>query len=61
MVLASQALANDRALHQYLGKENAEYWLKTRRHEWLSFQEQGSEPTSGAPTLWEFERGFAKL
>ena len=25
---------------QYLGKENAGYWLKTRRHEWLSFQEQ---------------------
>jgi glutamine synthetase len=61
MVLASQALAEDQTLQQYLGKENAGYWLKTRRHEWLSFQEQASEPSSGAPTLWEFERGFAKL
>jgi len=61
MVLASQALANDQTLQQYLGKENAEYWLKARRHEWLSFQEQGNQSTSVTPTLWEFERGFAKL
>jgi len=61
MVLAAERLSSDTRLRHYLGEEDVKYWLKSRRHEWLSYQEQSSEADRSRPTLWEFERGFAKL
>ena len=61
MVRAAERLMNDSRLKHYLGKEEVTYWLKSRRHEWLSYQEQSAGSDPSRPSLWEFEHGFAKV
>ncbi len=58
IVSAAQALDGDEYLKEMLGEEEVDYWVKSRKHEWLSFHTQGGDPDSRGPTAWEFERFF---
>ena len=66
---AAKALRDDPYLAEILGADVVDYWLKTRRAEWLSFHNRRHEPAvpgqahhkkpqPEAPTLWELERYF---
>ncbi|MDJ0392397.1 glutamine synthetase family protein [Rhodococcus sp. G-MC3] len=56
----SQAIAElsaDRELTEVLGREMVEYWIGTRRWEWLQFFTTGGDPAAGVSD-WELERYF---
>ena len=66
---AAKALREDVYLAEILGADVVDYWLKTRRAEWLSFHNRRHAPAvpgpvhhkkhqPEAPTLWELERYF---
>lgn len=54
---AADALEADDLLTEYLGKELVDYWLGTRRWEWLQFHTQCGD-TSANLTDWELQRYF---
>ena len=49
---AADALAADTDLRTVLGSELANYWVGTRRWEWLSFHLNGGDPDAGV-SEWE--------
>ena len=55
---AAEALQNDNHLKEILGAEEVEYWIKTRKLEWLSFHTEGGDPDARQPTSWEYQRYF---
>lgn len=57
ITLAADALEADEILTPVLGKELVDYWIGTRRWEWLQFHTAGGEP---GPELssWESRRYF---
>lgn len=55
---AAEALADDDYLREILGAEEVEYWIKTRKLEWLSFHTEGGDPDSKQATPWEYRRYF---
>ncbi|WP_396910609.1 glutamine synthetase family protein [Mycolicibacterium sp.] len=54
---AADALAEDKLLLSALGSELVDYWIGTRRSEWLAFHANGGE-TDDALTEWESTRYF---
>ncbi len=56
---AGDALRADTHISSVLGQEVVDYWLKTRRQEWLSFNNESGE--SGRTTDWEFYRYFEAI
>lgn len=55
---AAKALASHDLLTSQLGVEDVTYWIKSRRHEWLTFHRANPGPSSPTPTLWEYQRYF---
>jgi glutamine synthetase len=55
---AARALAQDQALKTILGSEDVDYWIKSRRHDWLNFHSSGNDPDDSKPSQWEYERYF---
>jgi glutamine synthetase len=55
---AAKALKNDTSLREILGIEEVDYWISTRKLEWLSFHTEGGDPDAKQPTPWEFKRYF---
>ncbi|CAN5168585.1 type I glutamate--ammonia ligase [soil metagenome] len=55
--LAADALEADELLGPVLGQELVDYWLGTRRWEWLQFHTAGGEP-GPALSSWESHRYF---
>lgn len=55
---ASDALSSDRLLRSVLGDNFVDYWVGTRRYEWLQFHGSGADPLATSPTEWEMERYF---
>ena len=55
---AAEALGNDTYLKEILGEREVEYWIKTRKMEWLSFHTEGGDPDARQPTPWEYARYF---
>ena len=45
-------------LHSVLGGEFCEYWVNTRRWEWLMFHTTGGDPMATNVTQWELDRLF---
>ena len=41
---AADALAADERLGELLGREGVDYWLGSRRWEWLAFHRNGGDP-----------------
>jgi glutamine synthetase len=55
---AADALTSDTLLGDVLGKDFCDYWVNTRRWEWLMFHTTGGDPLSPSVTLWELDRLF---
>jgi glutamine synthetase len=55
---AAEALQADERLGKRLGTEFVDYWINTRRWEWMMFHTSGSDPRSSEPTDWELTRYF---
>jgi glutamine synthetase len=57
MLDAITALRGDNTLTEMLGHEFVDYWLGTRKWEWLQFHTTGGDP-AGAVSTWELNRYF---
>jgi glutamine synthetase len=55
---AADAMAKDTVLHSVLGAEFCEYWVNTRRWEWLMYHTTGGDPMATTVTQWELDRLF---
>ncbi|HEY0518572.1 MAG TPA: glutamine synthetase family protein [Ilumatobacteraceae bacterium] len=55
---AADAMAADTVLHSVLGADFCEYWVNTRRWEWLMFHTTGGDPAATTVTQWELDRLF---
>ena len=53
-------LSGDVNLTEVLGRELVEYWIGTRRWEWLQFFTTGGDPAAGVSD-WELERYFVHV
>ena len=58
LMSATQALAKDQYLKEILGEEFVDYWINTRKLEWLAFHDESGDTEKTSATLWEFERYF---
>ncbi|HEC11069.1 MAG TPA: glutamine synthetase [Acidimicrobiales bacterium] len=58
---AADALAADALLREQLGSEVIDYWIGSRRFEWLMFHTTGGDAEATAPTPWEMSRYFELL
>lgn len=55
---AADALDADHLLKEQLGTDVVDYWVNSRRLEWLSFHTEGGDPQSGDVSEWEYKRYF---
>jgi glutamine synthetase len=55
---AADAMTADTVLHSVLGTDFCEYWVNTRRWEWLMFHTTGGDPMAADVTQWELDRFF---
>ena len=55
---AAGELARSQALKDILGDEDVDYWIKSRRHDWLNFHARGNDPDDSNPSQWEYDRYF---
>ncbi|MGZ4674214.1 MAG: glutamine synthetase family protein [Ilumatobacteraceae bacterium] len=55
---AAEAMASDTLLRTVLGSDFCDYWVNTRRWEWLMFHTAGGDPMSSTVTTWELNRLF---
>jgi glutamine synthetase len=55
---AADAMTADTVLHNVLGADFCEYWVNTRRWEWLMFHTTGGDPMATDVTQWELDRLF---
>jgi glutamine synthetase len=55
---AADELENDKLLSEFLGGSFVEYWLHTRRWEWLMFHTGGGDALATDVTPWELNRYF---
>jgi glutamine synthetase len=58
LMQSAKALEADKLLAQILGQDVIDYWVNTRKLEWLNFHATGADPDSSDPTSWEFNRYF---
>jgi glutamine synthetase len=56
--LATDELARDKLLAEFLGDDFVDYWIHNRRWEWLMFNTGGGDATATTVTDWELERYF---
>jgi glutamine synthetase len=56
--LAAEELTGDKLLAGPLGGELVDYWLHTRRWEWLMFHTGGGDAGASTVTDWELHRYF---
>jgi glutamine synthetase len=55
---AADALAGDKVLASILGEDFVDWWINTRRWEWLMFNTGGGDATARTVTDWELNRYF---
>ena len=55
---AADAMTNDVVLRSVLGSQFCDYWVNTRRWEWLMFHTTGGDPMATTVTPWELDRLF---
>ncbi len=55
---STAALVADGRLRSVLGDDFAQFWINTRRWEWLMFHTTGGDPEATAVTPWELDRYF---
>lgn len=57
MSKAGAALAADPLLREYLGDEFVDFWVASRRWEWMEFHTKGGDPNASL-SAWESQRYF---
>jgi len=55
---ASDLLENCDSLKDVLGEDVIDYWVNSRRWEWLAFHSETDNPADHSTTGWEFQRYF---
>jgi glutamine synthetase len=55
---AAEAMAADTLLRSVLGEAFCDYWVNTRRWEWLMFHTTGGDAMADTVTTWELDRLF---
>jgi glutamine synthetase len=55
---AADAMEADVVLRSVLGSDFCDYWVNTRRWEWLMFHTTGGDPMATSVTPWELDRLF---
>jgi glutamine synthetase len=55
---AADELEDDKLLAEYLGEVFVDYWLHSRRWEWLMFHTGGGDASATTVTEWELNRYF---
>ena len=55
---AAEAMESDTVLRTVLGSGFCDYWVNTRRWEWLMFHTTGGDPMATSVTSWELDRLF---
>jgi len=55
---AADAMTSDVVLRTVLGSDFCDYWVNTRRWEWLMFHTTGGDPMAPTVTQWELDRLF---
>lgn len=55
---AADAMTADVVLRSVLGSDFCNYWVNTRRWEWLMFHTTGGDPMATTVTPWELDRLF---
>ena len=55
---AADALSADTLLRPVLGEAFCDYWVNTRRWEWLMYHTTGGDATASTVTQWELDRYF---
>jgi glutamine synthetase len=55
---AADAMVADTMLRTVLGSDFCDYWVNTRRWEWLMFHTTGGDPEATTVTQWELDRLF---
>jgi glutamine synthetase len=55
---AAEAMTSDTLLRTVLGSDFCDYWVNTRRWEWLMFHTTGGDPAATTVTDWELNRLF---
>jgi glutamine synthetase len=58
---AADALAADALLGETLGQDVVDYWINTRKLEWLSFHSECGDIEAKTSTQWEYNRYFELL
>ncbi len=56
---AVRALESDIYLKESLGEDVIEYWINTRKLEWLNFHDECGDTDASEPTQWELNRYFS--
>lgn len=55
---AADALNDQTMLKEVMGADVVDYWVNSRRAEWLAFHTEGGDPESKAVSDWEYRRYF---
>jgi glutamine synthetase len=55
---AAEAMASDTVLRSVLGSNFCDYWVNTRRWEWLMYHTTGGDAMATTVTQWELDRLF---
>jgi glutamine synthetase len=55
---AARALEQDQLLPAILGKDVIDYWVDTRKLEWMTFHDECDEADATSATDWEYNRYF---
>lgn len=58
LLSAAEALAADEHLNDILGADFVDYWINSRKFEWLSYHSEYGDTESSGATDWEFKRYF---
>lgn len=58
---AAEALATDTLLVETLGQDVVDYWVNTRKLEWLNFHSECGDIEAKTSTQWEYNRYFELL
>jgi glutamine synthetase len=58
LLKAADALKADTLLADVVGQDVIDYWINSRRWDWLNLQGSGEDPHNNATTGWELNRYF---
>lgn len=61
LMKAAEALEADRYLADVIGQDVIDYWINSRKWDWMNFHAAGVDPDARETTDWEFNRYFEMI